>query len=78
MFMGQLNGDEEKPRGDWLATGRGQAAGSWEDGTDAGVKRAGPGGGTAGDAMGMDCPGREGWLGKGAGPTGLTPTDPNG
>lgn len=42
------------------------------------MKRAGPGGGTPGDVMGMDCPGREGWLGKGAGPTGLTPAGPNG
>lgn len=76
--MGQLKGAEEKPRGDWLATGKGQAAGSRDDGTEAGVNRVGPGGGTPGDVMGMDCPGREGWLGKGAGPTGLTPTGPNG
>lgn len=28
--------------------------------------------------MGMDCPVREGWLGKEAGPTGLTAAGPNG
>lgn len=78
MFMGQLKGAEEKPRGDWLATERGQAAGSWDAGTEVGVKRAGPSVGTPGDVIGKDCPGREGWLGKGAGPTGLTPTGPNG
>lgn len=42
------------------------------------MKTAGLGGGTPGDVMGMDCPGREGWLGNGAGPTGLTPAGPNG
>lgn len=74
--MGLLNGADEKPRG--AATGRGQAAGGWDAGIEAGANKAGPDGRTPGDVMDMDCPDRGGWLGKGAGPTGLAPTGLNG